>query len=106
MKKTYIEIIKKMVEMGIDRQYLAERLGKSLNCVNARFSGNFCWTLDEMYQLAVLFQIPVERIIDYFPPRPALRKELNLDKNLIFITPLKKPEPVIESGVSWRYDAQ
>ncbi|MCI8336948.1 MAG: helix-turn-helix transcriptional regulator [Peptococcaceae bacterium] len=105
MKKTYIEIIKKMVEMGIDRQYLAERLGKSITYVNARFDGSFSWTLDDMYQLAVLFQIPVEQIIDYFPPRPALRKAKDLDKNLIFITPLKKPEPVIESGVSWRYDA-
>ena len=106
MKKTYIGIINKMREMDIDRQYLADYIGKGLAYVNARFSGDSSWTLDEMYRLSVLFEIPVARLIDYFPPRPALRKELDLDKNLIFITPLKKPEPVIESGVSWRYDAQ
>ncbi len=105
MKKTYIGLLQKMVELGIDRQYIAEYIGKSISYVDARFRGSGSWTVDEMYKLAVLFKIPVERLIDYFPPRPALRKEMNLDKNLIFMTPVKKPEPVIESGVSWRYDA-
>lgn len=105
MKKTYSNILQKMVDMDIDRQYLASFLGKSVPYVNTRFSGSGSWSLDEMYKMAVLFKIPVECLIDYFPPRPALRKEMNLDEKLIFITPPKRVESVKDSGVSWQYGA-
>lgn len=67
MPKRYRKLRAAMVEFGIDRDYLAEKLGVSPNTIDCRFSGRYPWTDDEEYAVLDILNEPDEKKHVFFP---------------------------------------
>lgn len=51
----------------IDQKYLCKKLGKSQTYISDRMMGRRPWSMDDVYTLCDLLQIPCEQIPEYFP---------------------------------------
>lgn len=59
---------------GIDRKYLAKVLGRSESYVQFRLGGDSPWSINDVYTICDVLQIPYELIPEYFPKNGILPK--------------------------------
>ncbi|MBU5451405.1 helix-turn-helix domain-containing protein [Acetivibrio sp. MSJd-27] len=69
-----IEVKKKMLDKRLINIDLQEALGKSQPYITGRMKGRECFSMDEIYILCELLDIPLNEISKYFPPSEKIRK--------------------------------
>ena len=67
MAKKYLKLRAKLLELDIDRGYLAKKLGVSAQSISNRMNDHFPWTSWEMYATMALINEPPEKLHEYFP---------------------------------------
>jgi transcriptional regulator with XRE-family HTH domain len=56
-----------MIAKGIDQRYLAELLGRGECYISHRMTGKAEWSMNEMYQIMDILDMPYERLHEMFP---------------------------------------
>ncbi len=57
----------KLMQYGIEHDYLSELMGRGRTYISFRMMGKRGWTQEEMYFLMDLLKIPYEEMNSYFP---------------------------------------
>lgn len=70
--KPYAKLRGKMAEMDINSRALANYLGKSSGYISAHLNNKYSWEIDVAYKILDYLQVPVEQIVEYFPPNGGL----------------------------------
>ena len=68
MARPFAELRKLMSANDMNQEQLARRIGLSTSCMNDRLNGRFPFTLREAYEIVALFEQPLERLHELFPP--------------------------------------
>lgn len=66
-KRTFLKLRALMTEYEYTIEELGYRIGRSRSYMNQCFCGGSQWELSDMYRILDLFQIPHERLHEYFP---------------------------------------
>jgi DNA-binding XRE family transcriptional regulator len=66
---------KEMYGADLDQETLGKALGKSRTYISNRLSGRYEWDMSDVYAICKLFDIPHEKIAEYFPPKPTKSRE-------------------------------
>lgn len=66
--KPYAKLRGKMAENDINGTALANYFGRTPNYISDRLNIKSPWTIDEVYKIMGLLEIPLEEILTYFPP--------------------------------------
>lgn len=57
----------RMMEMGVDAQWLGRKIGLSPSSFSHRMTGRSPWKSDEMYKILDLLRLPETDLAMYFP---------------------------------------
>ena len=58
-----------LYQREIDRQYIAQLIGRGNTYLGKRLNGEKSFQLTEVYQICNYLKIPLERIPEYFPEK-------------------------------------
>jgi DNA-binding XRE family transcriptional regulator len=64
-----------MYGADLDQETFGKALGKSRTYISNRLSSRYEWDMSDVYAICKLFDIPHEKIAEYFPPKPINGKE-------------------------------
>lgn len=65
--KKYRKLKGRLAESDIDQKYICQTLGRSQTYISRRMTGKMPWTMDDVYGMCDLLQIPPDEIPVYFP---------------------------------------
>lgn len=65
--KRYVKLRGKMLEKGINGDYLARKLDTTPQSVSHRMTGKSPWRMDEMYNILSMLGEPDSKLSEYFP---------------------------------------
>lgn len=63
----YRKLKGRLAESEIDQKYICHTLARSQTYITRRMTGIMPWTMDDVYAMCDLLQIPPEEIPIYFP---------------------------------------
>jgi len=75
MPLKYMELRCAMLRRGLGRHDVAKAIGRSDAYVTTRMHGHKPWSVDEMYGICRLLNIPQDQIAFYFPPGGVAKPE-------------------------------
>ena len=56
-----------MFDQEVDQTYIAEKAGKSIGYISNRFQGKLPFSMDDVYTIIEILEIPQEEALTYFP---------------------------------------
>lgn len=56
-----------MFDKEVDQTYIAEKAGKSKGYISNRFQGKLPFSMDDVYTIIEILEIPQEEALTYFP---------------------------------------
>ena len=65
--KRYVKLRGKMLEKGINGNYLARKLDTTPENISRRMTGKATWRVDEMYNILSILGEPDSKLSEYFP---------------------------------------
>lgn len=68
MPKPFNKLRAKIMEAGMQQSDLEHKLNKSHSYISFRMCGRKPWTLEEVYEISDILEIPNKDILGYFPP--------------------------------------